>query len=144
MTTSFSEEVSQPASFAAIRFTTADLPPRDRIAIWRDVIGRKLLRVDIEPWSDRLFHIDATVRTLPGAGVVRAAISEFRLARTRELLSDGNDGLRLAINTAEPPHGQDFMKGHTAVRRFVCRVNVPVCHLQCGRIAARSFLYIKG
>jgi len=101
MTTSFSEAASQPASFAAMRFTTADLPPRDRIAIWREVIGRKLLRVEIEPLPERPFHIDATVRTLPGAGVVSAAISEFRLARTRELLADGNDGLRLAVNLGE-------------------------------------------
>ena len=103
MTTGPHEQASRPLPpFAAMRFTTADLPPRDRIAIWREVIGRKLLRVDIEPWPERQFHVDATVRTLPGAGVVSASISEFRLSRTRELTADGNDGLRLAINLGEP------------------------------------------
>jgi len=103
MTTSSFEQASRsPAPFAVMRFSTAALPPGDRIAIWREVIGRKLLRVDIEPWAGRDFHIDATVRVLPGAGVVSASISEFRLARTRELTADGNDGLRLAVNLGEP------------------------------------------
>jgi len=102
MTTSPFEQVSRsPASFAVMRFSTAALPPRDRIAIWREVIGRKLLRVDIEPWPERVFRIDATIRTLPGAGVVKASISEFRLARTGELIADGNDGLRLAVNLGD-------------------------------------------
>lgn len=103
MTTSPHEQASRPLPpFGAMRFTTASLPPRDRIPIWREVIGRKLLRFDIEPWPERLFHVDATVWTLPGAGVVRAAVSEFRLERTRELTADGNDGLRLAINLGDP------------------------------------------
>jgi len=103
MTTSpFEQAPLSPAPFAVMRFSTAALPPRDRVAIWREVIGRKLLRVDIEPWHGRDFHITAGVRTLPGTSVVSASISEFRLARTRELTTDGNDGLRLAINLGEP------------------------------------------
>ncbi|HEV2550859.1 MAG TPA: AraC family transcriptional regulator [Stellaceae bacterium] len=99
MTTKPFEQTSPaPPPFAAMRFSSADLPPRDRIAIWREVIGRKVLRIDIEPWPERQFHIDATVRTMPGAGVVSASISEFRVARTRELTADGNDNLRLVIN----------------------------------------------
>ena len=124
MTTSFFEAASRPASFAAMRFTTADLPPRDRIAIWREVIGRKVLRFDIEPWPERPFHVDATVWTLPGAGVVGAAVSEFRLERTRELTADGNDGLRLAINLGDPElitqGGRELMLGAGEATLMFC------------------------
>jgi AraC-like DNA-binding protein len=102
MTTSpFEQALRSPSPFAAMRFSTADLPPHDRIAIWREVIGRQRLRVEIEPWPGGEFYVDATARMLPGASVVSAAISGFRMARTRELTADGNDALRLAINLGE-------------------------------------------
>jgi hypothetical protein len=41
--------------FAAIRFSTRDLPERKRLLMWREEIARSLLRVDIEPLSDLPF-----------------------------------------------------------------------------------------
>jgi AraC-like DNA-binding protein len=90
-----------PPSFAAMRFSTANLPPRDRIPVWREVIARKIIRIDIEPLPEHEFRIDAVVHELPGATVVQGAGSEFRLARTPELAADGNDDLSLAINCGE-------------------------------------------
>jgi AraC-like DNA-binding protein len=100
MTTSPGEHVSLPP-VAALRFSSASLPPRDRIAIWREVIARKVIRIDIEPLPEHEFRIDASVRALPGAAVVHGAGTEFRLVRTTELARDGNDGLRLAINCGD-------------------------------------------
>jgi AraC-like DNA-binding protein len=103
MTTSFCEEAPRSAPpFAPRRFTTTDLPPHERVAIWREVIARKVIRIDIEPLPEHEFRIDATVRALPGAAVVHGAGSEFRLLRTAELAADDNDSLNLAINLGEP------------------------------------------
>jgi AraC-like DNA-binding protein len=102
MTTIPYEQASpSPPPFAAMRFSSADLPPRDRIAMWREVIARKIIRIDIEPLPEHEFRVDAAVRTLPGAAVVHGTGSEFRLTRTSELAADGNDGLRLAINCGD-------------------------------------------
>jgi AraC-like DNA-binding protein len=90
--------VSAISQFAPVRFSTDDLPERDRIAVWREVIGRKIVRIEIEPLPDRQFHVDASLRGLPDLSIMSAEISEFRLARHSELLSDGNDDLRLAVN----------------------------------------------
>jgi AraC-like DNA-binding protein len=90
--------VSAVSEFAAVRFSSDDLPERDRIAVWREVIGRKYVRVDIEPLPDRPFRVDSRLRRLPGLGIMTAEMSEFRLARTSELISDGNDDLHLGVN----------------------------------------------
>jgi hypothetical protein len=37
-----------------IRFSSADLPERDRLALWREVVARQVLRMDMEPVGDRL------------------------------------------------------------------------------------------
>ena len=89
---------SVTSNFAPVRFSTADIPERDRVAVWREVIGRKIVRVDIEPLRDRPFHVDASLRVLPGLGIMSARMSAFRLARTPELVADGNADLRLAVN----------------------------------------------
>jgi AraC-like DNA-binding protein len=91
---------SASALFATVRVSSADIPAPDRIAIWREVIGRKIVRIDIEPLRDRPFHVDATLRGLPDLGLMSADMGEFRLLRTRELIADGNSDLRLAINVS--------------------------------------------
>jgi hypothetical protein len=63
-----------------------------------EVIGRKYVRVDIEPMRDRPFRVESRLRGLPGLGIMTAEMSEFRLARTSELASDGNDDLHLGVN----------------------------------------------
>jgi hypothetical protein len=64
--------ISAISEFAPVRFSTDDVPEPDRIAVWREVIGPKYVRVDIEPWRDRPFHVDAHLRPLPGLGILTA------------------------------------------------------------------------
>lgn len=88
------------AAFAPVRFSSAAIPARDRVAVWREVIGREIVRVDIEPLPDRPFYVDANLRRLPDLAIMSADMSEFRLGRSPELVADGNDDLRLAVNIA--------------------------------------------
>jgi AraC-like DNA-binding protein len=46
-----------------------DLPERDRLAIWREVYGRFIFNVDIEPVGDRAFEAEVALRRLPGVSV---------------------------------------------------------------------------
>ncbi|HTS40546.1 MAG TPA: AraC family transcriptional regulator [Stellaceae bacterium] len=86
------------SAFAPLHISTGNIPERDRVAIWREVIGRKIVRVDIEPLEDHPFHVDASLFALPGLGLMSAAMSEFRLERSRELVADGNNEFRLVVN----------------------------------------------
>src|SRR5438552_1560032 len=79
---------SENGDFAPIRFSTDDVPLRDRVAVWREVVGRKIVRLDLEPLSDRPFHSRVYARSLPGLSFMSGVISDQRVARTRELIAD--------------------------------------------------------
>jgi AraC-like DNA-binding protein len=93
--------MAAPAGGAStFRFSTNDLPRRDRTAAFRELYGRKVLRLEIEPLPDHPFHTNFAARMLPGLGIVCGRSSPFRAGRTRGLLADGNDGLILQIATS--------------------------------------------
>jgi len=81
------------------RFSTTDWVERDRLAIFREQIGRMIVKLDPEPLVDGEFHAEANVRELAGLGIGSWACSNLRIARSRELL-DGNDDLVLTVITS--------------------------------------------
>jgi hypothetical protein len=80
------------------QFSTADWVERDRLAIFREQIGRMIVKLDPEPLVEGEFHAEANVRELSGLGIGSWACSNLRIARSRELL-DGNDDFILTIIT---------------------------------------------
>jgi len=85
------------ADFASLRFSTDALPARDRIPLWREEFGRRVLRLDIEALSDP-FRATATLRALPGLRTFAFNGSAVRFDRTKAFTSDGDDSLGLIIN----------------------------------------------
>jgi AraC-like DNA-binding protein len=80
------------------RFATASLPDRDRLAVWREVFGKSVARLDLAPIdSGKAFRCDVSGYSLPGATVALGSYRNVRSIRTRELLSDGNDDVLFAI-----------------------------------------------
>ena len=55
--------------FRLMRFSTDMLPPRERFDIWRDTMTRKLLRLAIDPLSERPYRAKAALRALPSLRV---------------------------------------------------------------------------
>jgi AraC-like DNA-binding protein len=82
---------------AIVTFSTGDFAVGDRVASVRDMIGREFLRIDIEPLPDRPFHVEGTLRTLPGVRMLSTYTLGLRMQRTKELTADGNDCLYLAV-----------------------------------------------
>ncbi|MPZ56599.1 MAG: helix-turn-helix domain-containing protein [Rhizobiales bacterium] len=84
--------------FATLRFSTEDLPPREGLAFLREVIGREICRLDIEPTPcDRPFAAEGVLRALPGLGIISTASTCFRVERTPELMADGSDDLIMGL-----------------------------------------------
>jgi AraC-like DNA-binding protein len=82
-------------SFAAaeLAISTDAYPEHARVGAFREIIGRGMLRLDIEPLPGQPFHTHATVRPLPGLSVIWSNSSPVRIGRTRQLIADGNDDL---------------------------------------------------
>jgi AraC-like DNA-binding protein len=89
---------SKAADFAPIRFSTDHLPERERLPMWREQFGRGVVRVDIEPLSDRPFHAEATLRALPGLRTIACKGSAARLQRTPAMAAEGDDSVGLVVN----------------------------------------------
>jgi len=82
---------------ARFRICTDDFPPRERASAWRELYGRSVLRLEIEPLSDAPFSSEMLISQMPDLGLARGHASPFRVGRTRELLTDGDDGLIFQI-----------------------------------------------
>jgi len=71
-----------------VRFSTDAFPERDRVGAWREVFGRTVVKLDIEPLNRNGFHAEATVCQVPGLGVLRASSPAVRSSLPRELIAD--------------------------------------------------------
>src|SRR3954447_8258395 len=81
------------------RFSTDDVPERDRLARWREEFGRAMVRVDIEPFNPDLpFRTEATLRTLPGVRTGLWHGTAARYDRTPAMASQGDDEVGLVVN----------------------------------------------
>jgi len=59
-----------PSSALVTRFSTDDLAPRDRVAIWRELVFQSSFEVDIAPADAGPFRATATVHQLPGLRIL--------------------------------------------------------------------------
>ena len=85
--------------FTPVRFSTWDLPERERLSRWREEFGRGIVSVEVEPVaSDRPFYAEATLQALPGVRTALCAGSLARLNRTRALVADGDDSVGLVVS----------------------------------------------
>lgn len=82
-----------------IRLSSEALPKRDRLAAWRELYGRKFLRLEHVPLSDGSLRVNLALRPLPDLGIVKADLSPLRVGRTRELVTDGNDAVTFQISS---------------------------------------------
>ena len=123
-----------PTSAAAFRFTGDDLLDRDRLAMWHEVIGRSLSSLELAVLPDCPFHQELRARPLPqGVSFAFATNAGMRMARTRDLLTDGNDDLILLACTggsliaAQRAREVTLDQGHAVLMSYgeLCSVTFP-------------------
>jgi AraC-like DNA-binding protein len=101
--------------FPPIRFSTRELPERERLSRRREEFGRRMLRVDIEPVSNLTFHAEAKLRALPGLRTVESFGSAAWFDRTPVMAAEGDDSVGLVINLGKrataSQRGRDVVLG---------------------------------
>jgi AraC-like DNA-binding protein len=91
--------MSDQGDSAVVRFSTAGIPEQDRVAVWREHLGKTVLKIGIEPARDAVFEASLVARALPGLQMSAGTMSAVRITRTRELLAaDSTDDFALVIN----------------------------------------------
>jgi AraC-like DNA-binding protein len=83
------------------RFSSGDFPERSRDVMWKEMVQRHIVSLENEFKKDQYLGKprirNAVGMALPGLGVVTYNASQVTTRRTRRLLADGNDNLRLLI-----------------------------------------------
>lgn len=74
-----------PAQF---HFSTDAFPERERLTAWREVFGRAVCNLDINPLARDGFRCEANVCQVPGLGVMFATSSAVQLCHSQELIKD--------------------------------------------------------
>ena len=82
---------------AVFTFLDGMFPDEKRLAMWREIYGRGIAQVDIEPLSDAPFHADVTFNLLPNVAIASGSRSPVHYRVTRELAKDGRDIIAISI-----------------------------------------------
>ncbi len=72
-------------------------PEEKRLAMWREMYGRGIARVDIEPLSDGPFHADVAFNLLPNVAIASGSRSPAHYRVTQEMLKDAHDIIGVSI-----------------------------------------------
>ncbi len=124
---------SAELKFAPLRFSTDDLPERDRIAYVREVYGRVIVKHEIEPCPGTPFYWRGVVRSLPGLGLATMEVSGVHTQRTAKQID--SDDLVLNVTLAGQRVVRQFGReavvgaGEFAVTRSA---SVGECEVQAG------------
>jgi AraC-like DNA-binding protein len=89
---------SGAGDFRVHRFSSDDVPDRERLAFVRDVYGRSIVKHDIEPHPGSPFHWQSVLRRLPGLGLASTNCSGVHTERT--LAQIDSDDLVLNVTLA--------------------------------------------
>jgi AraC-like DNA-binding protein len=91
---------SQADDNSVFRFSLDDASDPDEIEAWHEDIGRGIFRLDFSRIADGPSYSEGAVRLLPGIAIASLASTGIRIARTPDLVGDGNDDVGFLVCTA--------------------------------------------
>ncbi|MBK1866800.1 helix-turn-helix transcriptional regulator [Aestuariivirga sp. YIM B02566] len=83
---------------ASYRLRTDALPERDRVEIMREIYGRTVLKVDLDPLAP--LDVDMTLRALPGLGIATGRCTQLRAYHSTPLIDSDDVVLLVALSGA--------------------------------------------
>jgi AraC-like DNA-binding protein len=102
--------------FRRAHISTRDFPERNRLAMWREIYGRGIANVDIEPIGDEPFHAEVSFNLLPNVSIAAGSRSPAHYCVTPELVGRGSKDMivlsMLRSGTASATQfGQELISG---------------------------------
>ncbi|HEY6259546.1 MAG TPA: AraC family transcriptional regulator [Xanthobacteraceae bacterium] len=128
---------------STLRISTGALPGRDRVEAFREIFGRTILKIEMEPLAGAPLDIDMTLRALPGFGMASGRLSPMSNRHTSGLLD--NDDLVLVLmqsgigearqrgRVAAINEGQALLTANEEVATFTGHVETRVINFRLSR-----------
>jgi len=102
------KEILDTSDPEKLRFSTAALPARERLTLFREVFGRGLLNMDIVP-LEKNGWAECEFRMLPGASIMWGGNSAHRFEKAREPALESDDLIMVWVTT--PMRGMFRQRG---------------------------------
>jgi AraC-like DNA-binding protein len=122
------------------QFSTRGIARPEGLAAWREIFGRTVCNLNIDPLEPETFASDATICQLPGLGVLFAESGAVDLSHPRELIVDDD----LSFMAAPTCRYTAFQLGRTA--ELGAGAGVLMTNAEVGRIrlaAASRFITFR-
>jgi AraC-like DNA-binding protein len=126
-----------------LRIRTNDLPSERRLEMFREIFGKQILRIEIEPQPETTLDVDMTLQALPGLGIASGTLSPMCNRLTKPLIDNDDIVLVLfkhGVGTARQygrseliGHGQAILTANDAPATFDAHVPSHVVNLRFGR-----------
>jgi AraC-like DNA-binding protein len=87
--------IANSGSAGPFRFSTDDVQPDQRTAVWREVLGRVHLHLDVEQIGDGPLHATVESHRWGSASLYCSHTTPVRATRTPEFVQDGDGDFRL-------------------------------------------------
>jgi AraC-like DNA-binding protein len=91
-------------SFARLRFSTDDFPERDRAEAWREMLGRAVMKLEIDPLRGSSYQAEMTVHALPDLDIGAGVYSGMQFRRTPALIDSDDLVLVVTLGGARTMH----------------------------------------
>ncbi|GLR87341.1 AraC family transcriptional regulator [Bradyrhizobium iriomotense] len=82
-----------------LKFSTDAFADNDKIEAWREVFGRSVVKMEMNPARGEPFRSAAQIHALPGVTIASISSSANRVTRTPNLVADGSDDFVFAVMT---------------------------------------------
>ena len=109
-----------------VRFSTADYAPDERLDACREIYGRTLSKRDIEPLSAEQFHTEATLRRMPGLGIVTARRSAAIYRLPPEFIDNDDVVVTVGLTSCYEAHQFDRLLNLKPGEAIVLTASEPV------------------
>src|SRR5262245_41116014 len=87
-----------------VRFSTADYPPRERFDAWREIYGRTLQKMDIEPLPAEQPIAEATLLRMPGLAMMAGRRFAAIYRRSRQFIDHDGVSVTWALSSSCQAH----------------------------------------
>jgi AraC-like DNA-binding protein len=81
-----------------LQFSTDGMSEREAILYWREMYGKFILKLDVNPVNDQPFRQTTRLQAFPRLSVAYGATSGISVRRTKALVADGNDDFLFMVN----------------------------------------------
>jgi AraC-like DNA-binding protein len=79
-----------------LRVSSAAFPGRDRVEAFREIFGRAIMKIDLEPSVDSPLDVEMTLRAIPGLGIASGRISATSNSHSNAMI-DNDDPVLVVV-----------------------------------------------